>query len=76
MSVLCVITKHLFPVLMQPSFVLLPATSYPKTVGRMCYAISKAHLNRVKKHPLITNQSGIGRQNSMGCRHSIYVPRV
>ena len=24
---------------MQPSYTLLPATSYPKTVGGMCYAI-------------------------------------
>ena len=24
---------------MQPSYALLPATSYPKTVGGMCYAI-------------------------------------
>ena len=28
---------------MQPSYALLPATSYPKTVGGMCYAIIKAH---------------------------------
>ena len=47
MGVLCIITKHLFPALMQPSYALLPATSYPKTVGGMCYAVIEAHIDRV-----------------------------
>ena len=50
---------------MQPSYALLPATSYPKTVGGMCYAKIRAHIDRVK-HPLVINQSVAGRQNSMG----------
>ena len=33
---------------MQPSYALLPATSYPKTVGGMCYAKIGAHTDRVK----------------------------
>ena len=42
MSVLCIITKYLFAALMQPSYSSLPATSYPKTVGGMCYAEIKS----------------------------------
>ena len=41
---------------MQPSYALLPATSYPKTVGGMCYAKIRTHINRVKC-PLVINQS-------------------
>ena len=33
---------------MQPSYVLLPTTSYPKTIGGMCYAEIGAHIDRVK----------------------------
>ena len=33
---------------MQASYALLPAISYPKTVGGMCYAKIRAHNNRVK----------------------------
>ena len=33
---------------MQPSYALLPVTSYPKTVGGMCYAQIRAHINRDK----------------------------
>ena len=33
---------------MQPTYALLPATSYPKTVGGMCYAEIRAHIDRVK----------------------------
>ena len=40
--------ETLFPALLQPSYVLLPATSYPKTGGGMCYAIIEAHINRAK----------------------------
>ena len=30
---------------MQPSYALLPATSYPKTVGEMCYAEMRTHID-------------------------------
>ena len=43
MRVLCITTKYLFPALMQPSDALLPATSHPKAVGAMHYAIIKSH---------------------------------
>ena len=33
---------------MLPSYALLPATSYPKTVGGTCYAEIEAHIDRVK----------------------------
>ena len=33
---------------MQPSYALLPATNYPKTIVGMGYAIIRAHINRVK----------------------------
>ena len=33
---------------MQSSYALMPSTSYPKTVGGMCYAIISAHTERVK----------------------------
>ena len=33
---------------MQSSYALLPATSYPKTVGGMCYAKIWAHTDSVK----------------------------
>ena len=48
MSVLCNKKKHLFPALMQLSYALLPATSYPKAVGGMCYATIEAHIDRIK----------------------------
>ena len=35
--------------LMQPSYALLPATSYPKTVGGMCYAVIRALTDSLKK---------------------------
>ena len=41
---------------MQPSYALLPATSYPKTVGGMCYAITGLTLIGLK-HSLVTSQS-------------------
>ena len=34
-----------FSALMQPSYALLPTTSYPKAVRGMCYAIIKAHID-------------------------------
>ena len=52
---------------MQSSYALLPATSYLKTVVGMSYAKIRAHINRVK-HPLVNNQSGAGRQSSMGLK--------
>ena len=45
MRVLCIIKKHLLPALMQPSYASFPATSHPKAVGGMCYAVIKAHIN-------------------------------
>ena len=33
---------------MQPSYSLLPATSYPKIVGGMCHAEIGTHIDRVK----------------------------
>ena len=42
--------------LMQPSYALLPATSYPKTVGGMCYAIMGLTPIGLKQ-PLVTSQS-------------------
>ena len=40
---------HLYiPALMQLSYALMPATSYPKAVGGMCYAEIRAHTDRVK----------------------------
>ena len=42
--------------MMQPSCALLPATSCPKTVGGMCYAIIE--LTQIGlKQPLVTSQS-------------------
>ena len=41
---------------MQPSYALLPDTSYPKTVGGMCYAIIELILIGLKQ-PLVTSQS-------------------
>ena len=41
--------------MMQPSYALLPATSYPKTVGGMCYAILGLTPIGLKQ-PLVTTQ--------------------
>ena len=60
MGVLCIITKHLFPAPMKPSYALLPATSYPKTVGGMCYAIIEAHIDRLKSSKLFSTNQGSG----------------
>ena len=40
---------------MQPSYALLPATSYPKTIGGMCYAIIEL-MQVGLKQPLVTSQ--------------------
>ena len=45
---------------MQPSYVLLTTTSYPKTVGGMCYAIIELTPIGLKQ-PLVTSQSQAGR---------------
>ena len=37
----------------------------------LCYTVIGAHINRVKKYLLVNNQSGSGRQNSMGCKYAI-----
>ena len=42
--------------MMQPFYALLPATSYPETVGGMCYATIKLTLIGLKQ-PLVTSQS-------------------
>ena len=55
---------------MQPSYALMPATRYLKTVGGMCYAIIRAHTNRVK-HLLVINQSQAGRQNDLSQHVSV-----
>ena len=46
---------------MQPSYGLLPAPSYPKTVGGMCYAIIRTHTKRVKT--TISNYLIIGQKS-------------
>ena len=46
--------------LMQPSYALLSATSYPKTVGGMCYAIIELTPIGLKQ-PLVASQSQAGR---------------
>ena len=50
---------------MQPSYALLPTTSYPKTVGGMCNAIIELTLLGLIQ-PLVTSQSE-GRE----ARHAI-----
>ena len=44
---------------MQQSYALLPATSHPKTVGGMCYAIIELTPIGLKQ-PLVTSQSKTG----------------
>ena len=44
---------------MQPSYALLPATSYPKTFGGMCYDITELTLIELTQ-PLVTSQSQAG----------------
>ena len=61
---------------MQLSYALLPATSYPKTVGGMCYAELRAHVDRAK-HLLVINQSRVRKQSSKGvqtCYPSMQLP--
>ena len=53
---------------MQPSYVLLPATSYLKTVGGMDYAIIELTLIELK-HPLVTRQSQARRLDKL-CQHA------
>ena len=56
---------------MQPSRALLPATSYPKIVGEMCFAKIRGDIDIELKHPLVINQSGAGRQTAWDCSHAI-----
>ena len=41
-----------------------------EAISLLCYAKIRVHIDRVK-HPLVNNQSGAGRQSSMGYRHAI-----
>ena len=49
---------------MQQSYAILPATSYPKTVGGMCYAIIELTLIGLKQL-LVTSQSQAGRLDAL-----------
>ena len=55
---------------MQPSYALLPATSYPKTVGRMCYAIIESTLIGLKQ-PLVTSQPQAGKLDTLSQHASV-----
>ena len=55
---------------MQPLYALLPATSYPKTVGGMCYAIIESTMIGLKQ-PLVTSQSWAGRLDTLS-QHAYY----
>ena len=55
---------------MQPSYTLLPATSYPKTVGGMCYAIIEITPIGLKQ-PLVASQSQAGRPDMLSQHASI-----
>ena len=55
---------------MQPSYALMPATSYPKTIGGMCYAIIRTHTDKVKQ-PLVIYQSQARRQNRLSQHASV-----
>ena len=59
---------------MQLSYALLPATSYPKTVGGMCYAIIELTLIGLKQ-PLVASQSHAGKLDMLPqhakCRQAI-----
>ena len=56
--------------LMQPSYALLPATSYPKTVGGMYNAIIKLTLIGLKQ-PLVTSQSQARKLDTLSKHASI-----
>ena len=56
---------------MQPSYALLPATIYPKTVGGMCYAIIEWTLIGLKK-PLVTSQSQAGKLDMLSQSWTCY----
>ena len=55
---------------MQPSYALLPATSYPKTVGGMSYAIIELTLIGLKQ-PLVTSQSQAQRLDKLSQHVSV-----
>ena len=54
---------------MQPFYVLLPATSYPKTVRGMCYAIVELNLIELKQ-PLVTSQSQVRKLDTLSQHES------
>ena len=55
---------------MQPFYTLLPATSYPTTVGGMCYAIVELTLTGFKQ-PLVTSQSLTGKLDTLSQHVSV-----
>ena len=55
---------------MQPSYAFLPASSYPNTIGGMCYAIIELTLIGLKQ-PLVTSQSQAGRLDKLSQHASI-----
>ena len=54
---------------MQPSYALLSATSYPKTVGGMYYAIIELTPIGLKQ-PLVTSQSQTGKLDTLS-QHAV-----
>ena len=55
---------------MQPSYALLPATSYPKTVGGMCYGIIELKPIGLKQ-PSVTSQSQAGKLDMLSQHASV-----
>ena len=55
---------------MQPYYALLLVTSYPKTVGGMCYAIIQVTLIGLKQ-PLVTSQSQAGKLDMLSKHASV-----
>ena len=55
---------------MQPSYALLSATNYPKTVGGMCYAITEVTPIGLKQ-PLVTSQSQTGKLDMLSQHVSV-----
>ena len=55
---------------MWPSYALLPATIYPKTVGGVCYATIELTPVGLKQ-PLVTSQSQAGRLDKLSQHASV-----
>ena len=55
---------------MQPCYALLPATSFPKSVGGMCYAIIELTPKGLKQ-PLVTSQSQAGKLDMLSQNASV-----